>query len=142
MNERIYVMEVCRSSCKVKTFEVQATTEASAWEKAEEMAHDYDFSEVQESGVEYVVTQEDVRDLPPQEPPEPPEPTLYHVLHVYGNGVTQYRFRSYKAFGGWCGPGSDAPPKEVLDALDIDFQPECGETLDISPVDDGEIKLI
>ena len=70
-------------------------------------------------------------------------PTLYTVTHTYGNGVTAYQFRSYKTYGGWYGPDGDAPPKEVLEALGIDFDPDCEETLDIAPVDnEEEIKLI
>ena len=70
------------------------------------------------------------------------EPTLYGVLHVYGNGVTPYQFRSYKTYGGWYGPDSDEAPKDVLEALGIDFQPDCEETLDIHQVDNEEIKII
>ena len=70
------------------------------------------------------------------------EPTLCGVLHVYGNGVTQYQFRSYKTYGGWYGPETDAPPQEVIDKLAINFDPECEETLDITPVDNEEIPII
>ena len=70
------------------------------------------------------------------------EPTLYQVTHTYGNGVTSYQFRSYKTYGGWYGPDGDEPPAEVLKEFDIDFDPKCEETLDISPVDNEEIPTL
>lgn len=58
--------------------------------------------------------------------------TLYAVTHEHRHGVSSYLIRS-----------SHCPSEEeVVAALDIDWEPDRGEVLTISPIETGDIKDI
>ena len=69
---------------------------------------------------------------------------LYVVLHTHSYGVTTYLFYSDRAdIGGFvCNEDEISPViQDIINLLDLDFEPRKGESLDINNVYDGRADI-